>query len=312
MCCQTWVQDEYKTESGTVIAADFYHSNTLMPLSDEEIVTKVKANLVQCEPSFRTAKVHFTGACVHTYTHSILCSHACLNCGCILRCPLGPSMVGVLVIKGLHTDTSHAVVGVWTGSSHHISLGWAASNSEYGHCKAAILCLCSAAAVATDCCRGMTAWVETKDCGTACIVARHLVMTHGYLPSKYATCSSCLQYYVGLQVVDSAVLRFPNAVTHFSPGSYTSRPLQRTSFGNVFMAGDWVKGLNHGANGLSQERAYITGLTAANLVIGGLSHGVPAVIIPVEEDEKHVSAAKGANQAVQGFLEALPLPFGRL
>ncbi|KAL3155415.1 hypothetical protein ABBQ38_010971 [Trebouxia sp. C0009 RCD-2024] len=165
----TELQDEYKTEAGTVIAADFYHSNTLMPLSDEEIVSKVRANLVRCEPSFRTAKV-----------------------------------------------------------------------------------------------------------------------------------------------VDSAVLRFPNAVTHFSPGSYTSRPLQRTSFGNVFMAGDWVKGLNHGANGLSQERAYITGLTAANLVIGGLSHGVPAVIIPVEEDEKHVSAAKEANQAVQGFLEALPLPFGRL
>lgn len=78
------------------------------------------------------------------------------------------------------------------------------------------------------------------------------------------------------------------------------------------MAGDWVKGLNHGANGLSQERAYITGLTAANLVIGSLSHGVPANIIPVEEDEQHVTAAKGANQAVQGFFEALPLPFGRL
>ena len=115
-----------------------------------------------------------------------------------------------------------------------------------------------------------------------------------------------------LQVVDSAVLRFSSAVTHFSPGSYTSRPLQRTSYGNVFMAGDWVKGLDHGANGLSQERAYITGLAAANLVIGGLSHGAPADIIPVEADEQHVSAAKGANQAVQGFLEALPLPFPRL
>lgn len=53
-------------EAGTVIAADFYHSNTLMPLSDGEIVTKVKANLVQCEPSFRTAKVRH--ACTHTYT----------------------------------------------------------------------------------------------------------------------------------------------------------------------------------------------------------------------------------------------------
>lgn len=78
------------------------------------------------------------------------------------------------------------------------------------------------------------------------------------------------------------------------------------------MAGDWVKGLDHGANGLSQERAYITGLAAANLAIGRLSHGVPAVIIPVEADEQHVSAAKGANQVVQGFLEALPLPFPRL
>ena len=54
------------------------------------------------------------------------------------------------------------------------------------------------------------------------------------------------------QVEDSAVLRFPQAVTHFSPGSYASRPLQTTSFTNVFMAGDWVKGVPHGANGLSQ------------------------------------------------------------
>lgn len=55
-----------------------------------------------------------------------------------------------------------------------------------------------------------------------------------------------------IQVVDSAVLRFPKAVTHFSPGSYSSRPLQTTSLPNVFMAGDWVKGVPHGANGLSQ------------------------------------------------------------
>lgn len=115
-----------------------------------------------------------------------------------------------------------------------------------------------------------------------------------------------------LQVVDSAVLRFSSAVTHFSPGSYTSRPLQTTSFGNLFMAGDWVKGLDHGANGLSQERAYITGLAAANLVIQGLGHGVPAEIIPVDEDEPHVAAAKGANQTVQGFFEALPSPFNSL
>lgn len=96
------------------------------------------------------------------------------------------------------------------------------------------------------------------------------------------------------QVVDAAVLRFPRAVTHFSPGSAQwrptqvrwcggweageagtphaerarrdasgircrstpcrppSAPLQETSIPNLFLAGDWVKGLQHGANGLSQ------------------------------------------------------------
>ena len=115
-----------------------------------------------------------------------------------------------------------------------------------------------------------------------------------------------------MQVVDSAVLRFSNAVTHFSPGSYKSRPLQRTSIGNVFMAGDWVKGLDHGANGLSQERAYITGLSAANLVIGWLSHGQPCEILPVQEDEPHVAAGKGFNKTVQGFFDALPLGIARV
>lgn len=55
-----------------------------------------------------------------------------------------------------------------------------------------------------------------------------------------------------LQVVDSAVLKFPKAVTHFSPGSHRHMPEQQTSFPNVFIAGDWVKNIDHGANGLSQ------------------------------------------------------------
>ena len=54
------------------------------------------------------------------------------------------------------------------------------------------------------------------------------------------------------QVVDSAVMRAPRAVTHFSPGSYAARPAQETGLRNLFLAGDWVKGVPHGANGLSQ------------------------------------------------------------
>lgn len=62
------VQDEYKTEPGTVIAADFYHSNTLMPLSDAEIVSKVKHNLDQCEPGFQSAQVRGK-ICLQTECH---------------------------------------------------------------------------------------------------------------------------------------------------------------------------------------------------------------------------------------------------
>lgn len=51
------MQDEYKNESGSVIAADFYHANTLLPLSDAEIVAKVKQNLGICEPAFQSAQV---------------------------------------------------------------------------------------------------------------------------------------------------------------------------------------------------------------------------------------------------------------
>ncbi|KAF8066234.1 pds [Scenedesmus sp. PABB004] len=109
-------------------------------------------------------------------------------------------------------------------------------------------------------------------------------------------------------VVDSAVLRFPKAVTHFSPGSYVARPYQVTSLRNVFIAGDWVKGVPHGANGLSQERALVTGLIAANLVIDACGgRGAKAVVLDVEPDEPHVAAAKAANQAVRGVLDGLGL-----
>ncbi|KAJ9522148.1 hypothetical protein QJQ45_005136 [Haematococcus lacustris] len=201
------------------------------------------------------------------------------------------------------------------------------------------------------------------------------------------------------KVLDSVVLRYPKAVTHFSPGCYTYRPQQATSLPNVFMAGDWVKGLNHGANGLSQgrsrpvskskdidpfrkgrftcnedyekreaqvlrrvvqacsscpswicvpwrqsagsqsaavsravfpgrsrqplvdvtrdvaqarqegvqERAYVTGLTAANLVISRLGQGQPAHILNVEPDEPHVAAAKEVVKQLRGLPAALGL-----
>lgn len=152
------LQDEYRDAPGQVIASDFYHSNTLMPLSDDEIVHRATRNIAACEPGFASA-----------------------------------------------------------------------------------------------------------------------------------------------QVVDAAVLKFKGAVTHFSPGSYPSRPTQQTSFPNLFIAGDWVRGLKHGANGLSQERAYVTGLVAANMVVQHTGQGVPAMVLDVEEDEAHIVVGRQLNRLAKSI-----------
>ena len=78
------MQDEYKTEPGTVIAADFYHSNTLMPLSDAEIVAKVKSNLDHCEPIFRSAQVDLTHTCKNM--HCNICLIAEFVCLVVFLC----------------------------------------------------------------------------------------------------------------------------------------------------------------------------------------------------------------------------------
>merc|ERR1719383_1634156 len=106
---------------------------------------------------------------------------------------------------------------------------------------------------------------------------------------------ACEPGFQGATCTDYAVLRFPRAVTHFTPGSYE----------NLFVAGDWVRDVPHGAHGLSQERAYVTGLRAANLVVEELGVGRAAEILDVEEDEPHVKVPRELNRAVKAQLETL-------
>ncbi|CAM6113071.1 unnamed protein product [Calypogeia fissa] len=59
------LHDEYRDEPGTVVEADFisppdngcYHANQFLPLSDKQIVKKVKEYLSQCIPEFAAAEV---------------------------------------------------------------------------------------------------------------------------------------------------------------------------------------------------------------------------------------------------------------
>ncbi|WP_414529280.1 FAD-dependent oxidoreductase [Nodularia chucula] len=108
--------------------------------------------------------------------------------------------------------------------------------------------------------------------------------------------TTCVPGFAPAKVVDSSVIRLPNAVTHFAPGSYRYMLPAQTSFANVFMSGDWIVN-RHGS--WSQEKAYVTGLEAANLAVSYLGEGQPAEIIPVEEDEEHIKMVRSLNQTIR-------------
>ena len=124
----------------------------------------------------------------------------------------------------------------------------------------------------------------------------------------------------GAKVLDAFVLRCPAAVSHFSPGSASSRPpLRPAGTANVACAGDWVRmgAREHGAKGLCQERALVTGYEAANALLadgallakmkaGGATRLHP--VLPVRPDEPQVEAGRAAARAAADFARALGLP----
>ena len=101
------------------------------------------------------------------------------------------------------------------------------------------------------------------------------------------------------------VQRFPGAVSWFSPGSFTARPRLEgagaAQLPNVKCAGDWVVmgTREHGAKGLCQERAFVSGLEAGNALLAELRHpGRRHRVIPVREDEPQVQAGFAVSRAL--------------
>ncbi|KAF3787036.1 Phytoene dehydrogenase [Nymphaea thermarum] len=115
--------------------------------------------------------------------------------------------------------------------------------------------------------------------------------------------SSCIEGVEGAAVVKHLVLRCPETATLFFPGSYKFMMRGSTSFPNLFMAGDWIVN-RHGS--WSQEKAYVTGLEAANSVVDHLGEGEFAKIIAVEEDEPHIEALRSLNRNVNDIRSQVP------
>ena len=116
--------------------------------------------------------------------------------------------------------------------------------------------------------------------------------------------TTCIADFQDAKVSDYSVIRVRQGVTHFAPGSYQYLLPGQTGIDNLYMSGDWII-TNHGS--WSQEKAYVTGLEAANLVIDSFSIGEKADIIPVEADEPHIRGLRMLNRSVRE-LEKIFLP----
>ena len=118
----------------------------------------------------------------------------------------------------------------------------------------------------------------------------------------------------GAVVVDQEVRRYPRSVSLFSPGSFIQRPPLETSLASVVCAGDWVRmgEREHGAKGLCQERAYVSGLEAANSLLrrgivkgSNASSGQQHLVFPIRADEPQVVLGRALNKLVMDPIESL-------
>ena len=112
------------------------------------------------------------------------------------------------------------------------------------------------------------------------------------------------------KVVDSCVKRYQGAVSWFSPGSFSKRPPLASSVKNVCCAGDWVRmgDREHGAKGLCQERALVSGYEAANeLASRGVLNGNRRMKerLEIRDDEPAYTMGVRASSVVQGALDRL-------
>jgi uncharacterized protein with NAD-binding domain and iron-sulfur cluster len=111
---------------------------------------------------------------------------------------------------------------------------------------------------------------------------------------------------ISANVIDAAIVRLPQAVNWYSPGSYSNMPnAKSSSIANAYFCGDLVRS-RHGS--WSQEKAYVSGIEVANLI---LSRREGTGIIPLSAEEPHVALGRSAvkiGKTLVGFGDASKAP----
>lgn len=121
---------------------------------------------------------------------------------------------------------------------------------------------------------------------------------------------SAVTKFADAKLVDSWVGKYPGVVSWFSPGSFDKRPplegAGKDVLPNIKCAGDWVRmgEREHGAKGLCQERAYVSGFEAANSLMMSTCEEKfqPHEVLPVREDEMQFKMGMELNKKVMQYV----------
>merc|ERR1712127_278974 len=121
---------------------------------------------------------------------------------------------------------------------------------------------------------------------------------------------SAVPKFADAKLVDSWVGKYAGVVSWFSPGSFALRPplegAGNSILPNVKCAGDWVRmgEREHGAKGLCQERAYVSGFEAANSLLQSTSSSdfKSHTVIQCREDEQQFKLGVEINRKAMQFL----------
>jgi len=121
---------------------------------------------------------------------------------------------------------------------------------------------------------------------------------------------SAVTKFADAKLVDSWVGKYPGVVSWFSPGSFDKRPPLEGAgtdvLPNIKCAGDWVRlgEREHGAKGLCQERAYVSGFEAANSLLKSTCEEEfqPHEVLPVREDEAQFKMGMELNKKVMQYV----------
>lgn len=106
-------------------------------------------------------------------------------------------------------------------------------------------------------------------------------------------------------IIDTAIVRARDAVSHFSPGSASDSPSCKLADG-LYICGDWVDRSGHAS--WSTEKSVVTAKQAALILSHDFGWNSNISIIPAAEDTPQLSTLRGIARTLRSVVSINDIP----